>query len=237
MSEKEFLQKYNVKDFDVPLVTVDSVLFTCHEDQLKVLLVERSNHPHQGQWGLPGGFIDLAVDKTLEEAAKRKLKEKTSIEPPYIEQLECKGGVDRDKRGWSVSVCFSALIAYQDCQAHIESVSDAKWHFVNELGLLDLAFDHRAIINTALERLRQKALYSIVPAYALPERFTLPELQKVHEIILGQPIQKKSFRRRIEQAELLIDTGEKQASGKRQASLYKMKKSSSEYRFVRNLEA
>ncbi|POZ51636.1 NUDIX domain-containing protein [Methylovulum psychrotolerans] len=95
------------------------------------------------------------------------------------------------------------------------------------------------MIGLARERLRQKALYSIVPAYALSETFTLPELQRLHEVLIGKRLQKKSFRRRIrriEQAELLLDTGEKRSEGGRPATLYRMKQASDSYTFVRNLE-
>lgn len=236
MNESEYLKSYDKTEFESPIFSVDSVLFTCHEDSLKVLLVERSNHPFKGCWGLPGGFVDLKQDKTIEDTALRKLKEKAGIAPPYMEQLISIGNAKRDKRGWSVTVCYTALIAYEDCSVHIESVSDANWFSIEDTHNMKLAFDHNLLIQEALERLRNKALYSIVPGYVLPEKFTLPELQRVHEIILGKDIQKKSFRRRIEQAELLIETGEKQASGKRQAALYKMKEESREYTFLRNLE-
>lgn len=236
MDEKTFLARYNVKDYDSPLVTVDTALFTYHEEKLKMLLVERSNHPDKGKWGLPGGFIDLINDKTIEDTARRKLLEKTGVTPPYLEQLYTVGNSRRDKRCWSVTVCYTALIAYQKCEAHIDSVSDAKWVDVDSAGKMKFAFDHADIINQARERLKQKALYSIVPAYALPEKFTLPELQHIHEVLIGKPLQKKSFRRRIEQAELLIDTGEKRAEGGRPASLYKMRAKSGQFTFVRNLE-
>lgn len=235
--EKAFLARYDKKKFDAPIVTVDPVLFTYHEEQLKVLLVQRSNHPDKGLWGLPGGFIDLENDTTLEQTALRKLQEKTGVKPPYLEQLYTFGNAKRDKRGWSVTVCYAALIAYQACEAHISTVTDAQWVALNQLEKLSLAFDHMDIINHTKERLKQKALYSIVPAYALPEKFTLPELQHLHEVLLGKSIQKKSFRRRIEQANLLIDTGEKRSEGGgRPATLYRMKEESGSYTFVRNLE-
>ncbi|MFZ1389329.1 MAG: NUDIX domain-containing protein [Thiolinea sp.] len=235
--EASFLAHYNARDFAAPLMTVDPVLFTYHEAALKVLLVERSNHPERGLWGLPGGFVDMASDKTLEDTARRKLQEKTGITPPYLEQLYTCGSATRDKRGWSVTVAYTALMAYQECAAHIETVSDAKWWEFEALNEMPLAFDHREIIQTARERLRQKALYSIVPAYALPEKFTLPELQHLHEVLLGKALQKKSFRRRIEEAELLVDTGEKRSEGNgRPAGLYRMKEAAGRYMFVRNLE-
>ena len=236
MDEATFLKTYDKSEFDAPLISVDSTLFTYHEDQLKVLLVKRSNHPDLGLWGLPGGFIDMKQDKSIHDTVLRKIEEKTKVIPPYVEQLQCVGDANRDKRGWSVTVCFSALIAHQDCEAGIADVSDAAWVSVETLKEQTLAFDHQAIITVALERLRQKALYSIVPAYALPEQFTLPELQQLHEVLIGKTIQKKSFRRRIEQAELLEDTGKKRHEGGRPAALYKMKESSGAYTFVRNLE-
>ena len=236
MNESEFLDGYDKTAFESPLVSVDSVLFTCHENLLKVLLVERDQHPDKGKWGLPGGFIDEALDTSLEDTVRRKLLEKTGVEAPYVEQLKSYGTSQRDKRGWAVTVCFSALIAHQECEAHVSSVSDAFWHPLEDIDELPLAFDHRVMIQDARERLKQKALYSIVPAYALPEQFTLPELQLLHETLIGKPIQKKSFRRRIEQADLLIDTGIKRSEGGRPASLYTLKVSSGGFTFLRNLE-
>ena len=236
--EQKYLETYNKEDFNSPLITVDSVLFTYHESQLKVLLVKRSNYPDKGFWGLPGGFIDLENDGTIEQTALRKLQEKTGVVPPYLEQLYTLGNAKRDKRYWSVTICYTALIAHQACEATIATVDDAQWILLDDVGDMDLAFDHNDIIQAARERLKQKALYSIVPAYALPEKFTLPELQHLHEVLLGKSIQKKSFRRRIDQAELLIDTGEMRTmmSG-RPAKLYKMKENSGAYTFLRNLQS
>lgn len=236
MDEKQFLAEYDKHQYDNPLLTVDAVLFTYHEERLKVLLVKRSNHPDRDKWGLPGGFVDPNRDKTLEDTVLRKLKEKTGIEPPYLEQLQSIGNAWRDKRGWSVTAAYTALMAFQNCETHIETVTDAHWLSLEAVQQMELAFDHQIIIGLARDRMRQKALYSIVPAYALPETFTLPELQHLHEILIGKPLQKKSFRRRIEQAELLIDTGEKRSEGGRPAVLYRMKQASGTYTFVRNLE-
>ncbi len=228
---------YNIHDYDVPLTTVDSVLFTVHEDQLKVLLVKRGEEPYAGRWGLPGGFIDLSVDKSLSDCAIRKLTEKTGVTPPYIEQLCSEGGPSRDPRGWSVTVVFYALVAYTACESHLESIVDVQWRAVDELTKRTVAFDHLALIQAARERLQQKALYSIIPVYALPEVFTLSELQKLHEVILGTSIQRKSFQRRVESAELLEDTGKMSDARGRPARLYRAKAESRDFRFVRNLEA
>jgi 8-oxo-dGTP diphosphatase len=237
MNEKEFLETYDKSAFQSPLITVDTVLFTYIDGILKVLLVERSNHPEKGKWGLPGGFVDLNADRDLEASAYRKLQEKTGVTPPYLEQIQTVGNASRDKRGWSVTVCYTALIAHQACAPHISTVSDVRWVDVAEAENMPLAFDHQGLMALARERLKQKALYSIIPAYALPETFTLPELQRLHEALIGKALQKKSFRRRIEQANLLIDTGDKRAEGGRPASLYRMRDHSREYTFLRNLEA
>ncbi|EOE0522520.1 NUDIX domain-containing protein [Providencia stuartii] len=236
MNEQEYLSKYDRNAYLSPLVTVDAVLFTYHEETLKVLLVERANHPDKGMWGLPGGFIDEEQDSTLEQAILRKLKEKTGVIPPYIEQLCTVGNHFRDKRGWSVTVCYTALIAYQACQHYIDSVGSAKWVAIRDIENMSLAFDHSMLYQQARERLKQKSLYSIVPGFALPEVFTLTELQHVHEVLIGKTLQKKSFRRRLEQADLLIDTGEKRQETGRPANLYRLKPESADYRFIRNLE-
>ncbi len=228
-------RKYNIHDYDVPLTTVDGVLFTVHEDQLKVLLVKRGKEPFEGKWALPGGFIDLKQDESIEACAIRKLREKTGVEPPYIEQLLSWGGPDRDPRGWSVTIAFFALVAHSACESSVASVADVKWQPVQTLKK-DLAFDHRNVIAAAHERLRQKALYSMVPAFALPDEFTLTELQSLHEVIIGTPLNKKSFRRRLESAELLEDTGKATESRGRPAKLYRAKAESKQYRFIRNLE-
>lgn len=237
MDELEFLARYDAREFAAPLATVDPVLFTFQEGSLQVLLVERKEHPDKGKWGLPGGFIDLKLDADLTATAYRKVLEKTGVHPPYLEQLETIGNVARDKRGWALTVSYTALIAHQECEARIDTVSDAQWVDAESAAAMELAFDHNEILAIARERLRQKALYSIVPAYALPRKFTLPELQHLHEVLIGKQLQKKSFRRRIEQAGLLIETGEQRSERGRPAKLYRMKKMSGDYTFLRNLEA
>lgn len=237
VEEQEYLRRYRQSDYPSPLLSVDAALFTYHAGELLVLLVERAMHPAKGRWGLPGGFVDLAHDANLNATVRRTLMAKTGVEPPHIEQLGSFGGADRDPRGWSVTVCYTALIAYQDCARQIDTVSDVRWVPYQEATNSALAFDHQQILVAARERLRQKALYSIVPGYALPEQFTLPELQRLHEVLIGKPLQKKSFRRRIEQAQLLIDTGEKYGEGGRPAVLYRMRPDTADYNFVRNLES
>lgn len=237
-TEESFLEEYRPADFPIVLLTVDSVLLTYHQDRLKVLLVQRAQHPAKGQWGLPGGFVDQTADAQLEDAALRSLQAKTGIEPPYIEQLGAFGSPDRDPRGWSTTVAYTALMPYAACSAHVDSVSDTQWFDVDEIDDLRLAFDHRDIIKNGIERFRQKALYSLVTARALPEPFTLHELRRVHELLIGKKIQRKSFLRRVENSGVLVETGKTRASDKgRPAMLYKTTSEVDDYRFVRNIDA
>ncbi|PTY38255.1 NUDIX hydrolase [Saccharospirillum sp. MSK14-1] len=236
-SEQSFLNTYNAADYPIVLLSVDAVLLTYHEDRLKVLLVERASHPAIGCWALPGGFIDQRADNQLEDAAMRSLKNKTGVAPPYIEQLGAFGSADRDPRGWSTTVAYTALIPYAACAAHIDSVSDSQWFDVDRLKTLKLAFDHQRIIEAGIERFRQKALYSLVTARALAEPFTLYELRRVHELLIGKTIQRKSFLRRIESSGVLKETGETKVIDKgRPAMLYKTRPGIDDYRFVRNID-
>ncbi|WP_312559635.1 NUDIX hydrolase [Atlantibacter hermannii] len=236
-TEAEYLQQYDSSRFPSLLVTVDSVLFTLQEQALCVLLVQRARHPQQGLWALPGGFIDVEKDDSTYDTALRKLTEKTGVRPSWLEQLETFSGPTRDPRGWSLTAAWFALIASVDCQPHIASVSDAKWVPVSKLEHTELAFDHRDIIAAALRRLRQKTMYSLLPVYCLPECFTLTQLHEATEIILGQPIQRKSLIRRFEASGMFEETGESMATGARKARLWRRKPDADIYLFSRNLLA
>ncbi|MEH4658271.1 NUDIX hydrolase [Phytobacter diazotrophicus] len=235
ISEAEYLDSYDASRFPSPLVTVDSVLFTLHEQALRVLLVKRASHPQQGRWGLPGGFIDMENDESTRATALRKLTEKTGVSPSWLEQMDTFSGAKRDPRGWSLTIAWYALISWVACAPHIASVSDAKWMPVTGLDDIDLAFDHREIIQTALQRLRQKTMYSLLPVYCLPDTFTQTQLQEATEIILGQPIQRKSLIRRFEASGMFEETGESVATGARKARLWRRKPGVDIHLFSRNL--
>ena len=138
ISEAEYLDSYDASRFPSPLVTVDSVLLTLHEQVLCVLLVERANPPQQGYWGLPGGFIDIEQDESTRATALRKLTEKTGISPSWLEQLDTFSGAQRDPRGWSLTIAWYALISWVACAPHVATVSDAKWVPVSALDDLSL---------------------------------------------------------------------------------------------------
>lgn len=237
-TEKEFLKAYNTRDYDAPLVTVDMTIFTVKNDKLKVLLVKRAQHPAMGKWALPGGFIDLKKDHELADAARRKLKEKTGIDTSYLEQVETFGGSQRDPRGWSVTVSYFALIPNEYIQViDTEGSEEVIWVDLDDIPRnYRLAFDHESILQVCYERLKGKVQYTSLPINLLPKKFTLTELQNIFEIILNKLVEKKSFRRRMLEADIIEETGGMKTGSNRPAKLYKVKKTGDNHYFSRNIE-
>lgn len=235
-SEADFLKHYNIHDYDIPLVSVDVVILTLHEDALKVLLVKRGDYPQKGKWALPGGFIDARRDHDLRETALRKLREKTSVTTPYLEQLESVGSSTRDPRGWSVTVVYFALIPHSTVPAAQGSSEAVEWVPVEQALAQPLAFDHADLLERAVSRVRSKVLYTLMPAYLIGSPFSLSALQQAYETVIGRPVEKKAFRRRLENADVLEATGEQDSPGAgRPAALYRLKPEVAGFNFSRQL--
>jgi ADP-ribose pyrophosphatase YjhB (NUDIX family) len=208
-----------------PLVTVDLAIFTVRDDALQVLLTQRAEEPFARAWALPGGFIDVEQDGDLEACARRKLKEKTGVATPYLEQLGSWGNRSRDPRGWSVTHVYFALLPSTGVTlaAGANAVA-ARWNPVHDDGVgLRLAFDHAQLLTAALERLRSKVEYTSLPAYLLPDEFTLGELQRAYEIVLGREVEKSAFRTRIRSAGLVVEVPRQRTGPNRPAQLYRLK--------------
>ncbi len=220
MNETDFLKNYNIHDYEIPLCTVDIAIFAVIDDALQLLLVERLEHPEKCKWALPGGFIDLHADASVDAAAYRKLTDKTGIASPYLEQVSTTGAANRDPRGWSLTVLYFALIDIN--KVDTSKLNDnARWLKISELAEANLAFDHQQLAQQALERLQSKATYSALPIELMPTEFTLTELQDVFSIILGRKLPIKSFRRRLMDADMVEETGNSKIAGKRPAKLYR----------------
>lgn len=204
-----------------PAVAVDCVVFglDLDEDALEILLIQRMNDPFAHAWALPGGF--MMMDETADTAARRELEEETGVTDVYLEQLYTFTGVDRDPRGRVVSIAYYALAKLSDHR--IRAATDAEnagWYSIRELPRL--AFDHQKIVETAIERLRGKVRYAPIGFELLPPRFTLSQLQRLYEIILEKPLDKRNFRKKILGMDLLVDTGEhEQGVAHRAARLYR----------------
>jgi 8-oxo-dGTP diphosphatase len=202
-----------------PAVTVDVVILTLRENRLHVLLIQRSEPPFAGMWALPGGFVQ--IDETLEEGALRELAEETGIKEAYLEQLYTYGDPQRDPRGRVVTVAYFALLP-SDAPIMTEGgddASQANWFLADALPTL--AFDHADIIAYALRRLRYKLEYTAAGFELLPEEFTLSELQCTYEMILGEHLDKRNFRRRILEAGIIEPTSHLRTGEGRPARLYR----------------
>jgi 8-oxo-dGTP diphosphatase len=201
-------------------VSVDVVIFTIRDDALMVLLVRRQGEPFAGQWSLPGGL--LGDDEGPECGASRVLREKTGLEGLYLEQLYTFGAPGRDPRGRVVTVGHFALVPWQRLQAVPLTAKRLDWRALGELP--ELAFDHGDIVAMAHRRLRSKLAYSTIALQLMPERFTLSELQRVYEIILGEPLDKRNFRKRVQAMSCIEATSEFYRAGShRPARLYRLR--------------
>lgn len=200
-------------------LAVDCVVFGLDERDLKVLLVQRQLPPFPHGWALPGGFV--RVDETLDAAAARELSEEAGVEDVYLEQLYTFGALDRDPRERVVTVAYYALAKLADHR--VRAASDAigvGWFALDELP--KLAFDHAEIVARAHERLRGKVRYAPIGFELLPARFSLTQLQRLYEIIVGSTFDKRNFRKRIFAMDLLVPTDEvEQGVRHRAARLYR----------------
>lgn len=208
-------------DFPRPLVTVDVAIFSVLQDALQVLLVRRPDTPEEpfaGRWALPGGFVDVARDASLLDCALRKLQDKTGVAAPYLEQLGSWGDAQRDPRGWCATHAYFALLPVTGPAAAQDG-----WWAVEDACRQPLAFDHATILAAALERLRSKVEYTSLPAFLLGETFTLPALQRVYELVLGRPLDKSAFRRRMLDAGYLDEAGRAGGIAGRAAMHYRLR--------------
>ena len=239
MTEPEFLASYDASLYPRPSLTVDLVLMTVREGRLAVLLQQRREHPHQGDWALPGGFVDIA--ESLDAAAARILLAKTALPTGgWLEQLYTFGDPARDPRMRIITVAYFALLPGALLDEALRQRGDL------ELAMLDvpwpgerggevaalsasgdkraLAFDHAEILGTAVRRLRGKLDYAPIAFALLPDVFTLRALQEVHEAILGLALNKPAFRRRMLDRGWLEGTGERESgTSYRPAELYRFK--------------
>jgi 8-oxo-dGTP diphosphatase len=183
------------------------------------MLIERDVEPFQGVWAIPGGFVRSG--ETLLEAATRELEEETGIKDVFLEQLFTFGDPGRDPRGWVVSVAYYALVSpdKHDIRATMDA-RDARWFSIDSLP--KLAFDHSQILQTALQRIRGKLTYAPIGFELLPQKFTIKQLQKLYEIVLGRPLDNRNFRKKIFGMDVLRELDEVQIGvAHRAARLYR----------------
>lgn len=198
------------------LVALDSVIFGFDNESLKVLLVKRGIEPDNQTWSLMGGW--LKSDESLDEAADRILKELTGLDDVYLDQVAAYGKPDRDPVDRTVSVTYFALINVSDYGTNVSESLETKWFGLAELP--ELLFDHQTIVFDALERLRHKASHQLIGFELLPEKFTLPQLQKLYEAIYEAEFDKRNFSRKLLATNYLVKTEEKQRGYSKKGAYY-----------------
>lgn len=261
LTESEFLRQYNPGDYERPSVTVDMMVLGMDEslNSLKILLIQRENHPFIDSFALPGGFVN--IDESAYNAACRELEEETGLKNVYLEQVYTMSQPDRDPRMRVIDIAYMALIqevpvvAGDDAKAAYwfdVIFTDKKLELVNnEIGIKirydlkekvfqnglvkvksyvpvyngssdeSLAFDHAEIILEGLMRLRNKIEYTDIAFNLMPTEFTLPDLQKVYETILGKKLYKTNFRSSVADKVRFCNRVGISVIGKRASKLYK----------------
>lgn len=192
-------------EYPRPQVCVDIVLFTVRQNggqnRLQVMLQKRSDEPYRGLDCLIGGVVHADDDIDIVAATKRILSTKCGVSNLFLEQLGTYGGLDRDPRGWSVSIVYYALVS----EYFISDFSfddNVSWVDVDDVG--EMGFDHAKILFDAVGRLRGKATYTTLPLMFLPSKFTFRELEEMYEVVLGRDVYTASFRRKM--LDLSIDS-------------------------------
>lgn len=206
-------------------IAADVVVLAYNGSELHSLLIQRQYPPDEGKWALPGGFIKN--DEELLDAVNRVIKDETGLkQPEFIHEIGTFGSVYRDPRRRVVSIAYLLLTnelgqvsgQVKDYQA----TKDAKWLALSDVPE-DLAFDHESILATARKQLANLVMTDNLAKWLMPGRFTLTELQKLYEQVLGIKLEKRNFRKNINQRKLLVELDDKQTGNHRPARLYKFK--------------
>jgi 8-oxo-dGTP diphosphatase len=199
--KKEFCYKY-----PHPAVTTDNIIFGFDGDALNLLLVQRGIEPYKGCWAFPGGFLNM--DETAEEGAARELKEETNMSDVYMQQLQAFSTVNRDPRERVITIAFYALVrqkAYRVISG--DDAADVRWFNLKKLP--SLAFDHDRILKMAVERLKERIYFEPIGFRLLDENFTVSDLKRLYELILGVKFDCRSFLKKMLSLNIITPLNEK----------------------------
>jgi 8-oxo-dGTP diphosphatase len=208
-------EKY--KNIGIHAVTT---IFTIDKGVVKVLLVKRKNEPFKDMWSLIGGA--MYNDESVEDCAKREIKEKTNIDNLEIKRIQIFDQIDRSDIKRMICFSYVGMIDIKNATILKETTktSDAAWFSLDEIP--PLAYDHNKILDFSKIKLKKLIITSNILKQLYPNGFTIPEIQKVYETVLETKLDRRNFRKKLLNSRLIIDTKEKQTfAGKKPAKLYK----------------
>lgn len=199
-------------------VATDCVIFGFDEGNLKLLIFKRRVEPLRGEWSLIGSVVRLEED--VQDAAKRVLKEITGLDGVFMEELKSYGKADRDPGYRCISIAHYALIRIGEYDKELVKKHGADWYDIDEVP--QLVLDHNQMVKDALERIKRKARYKPIGFELLPEKFTIPQLQRLYEAVYREQLDARNFRKKVISLNVLNKLEEKDKStSKRGAFLYK----------------
>lgn len=202
--------------YDKIWLAVDCIVFGFDEEGLKILLIQRDFEPELGQLSLMGGFVQQRED--IDTAAHRVVEKLTGISDIYLEQLQCFGETERDPAGRVVSIAYFALINIQDYNTELGKSNNARWYPANQVP--PLIFDHNRMVEMAKKRLKYKASTKPIGFALLPNKFTIPQLQKLYAAIFETQLDSGNFSRRIHSLGILKRLNEKQRGHSKKGAFY-----------------
>lgn len=192
-------------------LAVDAIVFGYNKEVgVSLLLIKRKYEPFKGQWAIPGGFV--LDDESLEAAVERELKEETGVTINYLEQLYSFGEPNRDPRKRVVTIAYFGLVKssqFEKLRATTDA-EEAKWFNIKSLP--ELAFDHEKIVNVAIERLRGKISYEPIGFELLDKKFPFSDLEHLYSTLLGRPIDRRNFKKKVMSLGILDELNEKAKS-------------------------
>ena len=200
-------------------LAVDAVVFGYDpKEGISVLLIQRKYDPFKGQWAIPGGLV--LENESLEQAVERELEEETGVKVDYLEQLYTFGEVNRDPRNRVVAVAYYGLVNKSDFHLYASTDAEsAQWFHWNYLPVV--CFDHAEILSKAIDRLRGKIRYEPIGFELLDDKFPFSDLHKLYEAILGIEIDRRNFKKKFLQLDILTELNQKVSEGKgRPGSLF-----------------
>jgi len=201
---------------DTHLVAVDCIIMGFHENDLHILIARRPFEPMKGGWSLMGGFVNMG--ESINEAASRVLDEFTGIEGIFMEQLGAYGEVERDLGERVVSIAYYALVDMEKFDMSKAEKYDARWERMSQLP--QLIFDHNLMVKDTIQILQRKAAVKPIGFNLLGDKFTLPALQNLYEAIYQEPIDKRNFRKKILNMDILEKMEEKDKSSSKRGAFY-----------------